>query len=252
MQWLLWKLYLRWCCASQDSELLDSQRGKQARWNPMQKVLGSIRKVRFTQSTLRQASIREKKGPSLGKRQVKTPHQRSPHALKFEDRSHGETETQQRCARSKAWNLAKNIYKLSEEDKATFYFPAEGWVLPAASTKEPEEREFVVDSGASMHVLSKRDLNSAELETMRTSKSPTTVMTANGEVQTREEATENVKELNLFVTVMLLEETRAVLSLGKLCEDHGKTYHWTSGQKTHISPKTAGELIAIYQTMCHS
>ena len=49
-----------------------SQRGKQRR-----KVLGSIRKVRFTQSTLRQASIQEKKGP-LGKIQVKHSHQRSP------------------------------------------------------------------------------------------------------------------------------------------------------------------------------
>ena len=93
------------------------------------------------------------------------------------------------------------------------------------------EREFVVDSGASMHMVSKRDLNSVELETMSISKNPTTVVTANGEVQTREEATVYVKELDLFVTVMLLEETPAVLSLGKLCEDHGKTYHWTSGQK---------------------
>ena len=50
-------------CVSQDSELLDSQRGKQAQRNPMQKVLGSIRRIRITQSTLRQASIREKKGP---------------------------------------------------------------------------------------------------------------------------------------------------------------------------------------------
>ena len=64
---------------------------------------------------------------------------------------------------------------------------------------------------------------------MRTSRSPTTVMTANGEVQTIEEATMYVKELDLFVTVMLLEETPAVLSLGKLCEDHGQTCHWTSG-----------------------
>ena len=38
-----------------------------------------------------------------------------------------------------------------------------------------------------MHMVSKRDHNSAELETMRTSRSPATVMTANGEVQTREE-----------------------------------------------------------------
>ena len=106
--------------------------------------------------------------------------------MKFEDRSHEETERRQRCARSKAWNLAKHIYKLKEKDKAAFYFPAEEWVLPAASTKEPEDREFVVDSGASMHMVSEKDLISAELETMRTSRSPTTVMTANGEVQTRE------------------------------------------------------------------
>ena len=33
---------------------------------------------------------------------------------------------------------------------------------------------------------------------------------------------------------MLLEETPAVLSLGKLCEDHGYTYHWTSGQNPHL------------------
>ena len=58
-----------------------------------------------------------------------------------------------------------------------------------------------------MHVVSKRDLNSAELETMRISRNPTTVMMANGEVQTRDEATVYVKEMDLFVTVVLLEET---------------------------------------------
>ena len=36
-----------------------------------------------------------------------------------------------------------------------------------------------------MHMVSKKDLGSAELETMRTSRSPTTVMTTNGEVQTK-------------------------------------------------------------------
>ena len=36
-----------------------------------------------------------------------------------------------------------------------------------------------------MHMVTKKDLNSAELETMRISRNPTTVMTANGEVQVR-------------------------------------------------------------------
>ena len=85
-----------------------------------------------------------------------------------------------------------------------------------------------------MHMVSKKDLNSAELETMRISRNLATVMTANGEVQTREESTVYVKELDLFVTVMLLEEIPAVLSHGKLCEDW-YTYHWTSGQKPHLT-----------------
>ena len=72
-----------------------------------------------------------------------------------------------------------------------------------------------------MHVVNKRDLNYAELDTMRTSKSLTTVMTTNGEVRTKEEATMHVKQLDVFVKIMLLEETPAVFSLEKLCEDHG-------------------------------
>ena len=210
-------------CVSQDSDAVVPQRGKQSWGNPMQKVLGSIQRVRFTKSTLRQASIREKEGPSLGEIQVKIPHQRSPYAISCEDRSQEETERQERCARGKAWNLARNIYKPKENDKKL------------------EEREFVVDSGASMHMVSKKDLDSAELEAMRISENPTTVMTANGEVQTREEATVYVEELDLFVPVVFLEETPTVLSLGKLCEDHGYTYRWTSGQKPHLTP--SGKII---------
>ena len=84
-------------------------------------------------------------------------------------------------------------------------------------------------------MLSRKNLNSAELETVRVSKSPTTVVAANGEVQTREEATVFVKEFDLFVTVKLLEDTPAVLSLGKLCEDHRYSCEWTSGQKPQLT-----------------
>ena len=48
--------------------------------------------------------------------------------------------------------LPKTQKKLKRKDKATFYSPAEEWVLPVASIKELEEREFVVDSGACMHM----------------------------------------------------------------------------------------------------
>ena len=61
-----------------------------------------------------------------------------------------------------------------------------------------------------------------------------TVITANGEVQTKEEATVYVKELDLLMTIKLLEDTTAVLSHEMLCEDHGYSYEWTSGQLPHL------------------
>ena len=89
----------------------------------------------------------------------------------------------------------------------------------------------MVDSGASMHMISRKDFNSAELETVTTSRCPTTVVTANAEEQTHQEARVHVRESDLFLYVKILEDTPAVLSLGKLCEDHGYSYEWTNGQK---------------------
>ena len=121
------------------------------------------------------------------------PHQRNPDAPKFEVQSQEETEWQERWAREAAWKLAKNVFKLKEQERATFFSPLENRCLPA-STLKPEEREFVVDSGASMHMISIKDLSDAEMDTLTKSCSPTIVITANGEVQTHEEATVYVSQ----------------------------------------------------------
>ena len=84
---------------------------------------------------------------------------------------------------------------------------------------------------ASMHTLSGKDLNLAELETVRVSRNPTTVITANGEVN----------DLDLFVTAQILEDTPTVLSHGTLCEDHGYFYERTSGQNTTSYYKRQGK-----------
>ena len=142
------------------------------------------------------------------------------------------------CRGARRGDLAKYIATSSEKRTKlpSSHLPAD-WSLPAPSTRKSEEREFVVDSGASMHMVSRKDLNSAELGTVQVSKNPTVVITANGEVLTKEEATVYVRELGLFVTIMLLEDTRAALSLGKLCKDHGFSFHWTSGQKPQLIKK---------------
>ena len=113
------------------------------------------------------------------------PHQRSPDAPKFEDRSQEETEWQEQGSREAAWKLAKSVLKLKEKNKAAFFSPSENRGLLASNLK-PEEREFVVDSGVLMHMISKKDLNSAKMDTLTKSCSPAIVITASGEVQTHE------------------------------------------------------------------
>ena len=60
-----------------------------------------------------------------------------------------------------------------------------------------------------MHMISKKDLSNAEMDTLTKSSSPTIVITANGEVQTHEEAIVHVKELDIFLTMKVLEKSPA-------------------------------------------
>ena len=98
-----------------------------------------------------------------------------------------------------------------------------------------------------MHIISKKDLNSAEMDTLTESCSPTIVITANGEVQTHEEAIVYVKELDIFLTMKVLDNTPAVLSLGKLCDENGYSYEWIT-VKNHISSKTVFGYSATQRT----
>ena len=50
-----------------------------------------------------------------------------------------------------------------------------------------------------MHMISKKDLSNAEMDTLTKLCSPATVITANGEVQTHEEAIVYVKQLGFFL-----------------------------------------------------
>ena len=192
----------------------------------------TIQRVKFKKAIARHTKIRDQ-NPSLRSICPGEPHERSPNAPKFEDRSQEETEWQEQGAREAAWKLAKNAFKLKEHQRATFFSPSENRCLPA-STLKPEEREFVVDPGASMHMISTKDLSDAEMDTLTKSCSPTIVITANGEVQTHEEAIVYVKELGIFLTMKVLENTPAVLSLGKLCDENGYSYEWINGQKPHL------------------
>ena len=102
----------------------------------------TIQRVKFKKAIARHTKIRDQ-NPSLGYICPGEPHERSPNAPKFEDRSREETEWQELGAREAAWKLAKSVFKLKEHEKAAFFSSPENRCLPA-STLKPEEREFVV------------------------------------------------------------------------------------------------------------
>ena len=79
----------------------------------------SIQRVKFTKAFARRTKIRDQ-NPSLGLICPGAPHQRSPNAPKFEDRSQEEKEWQEQGAREAAWKLAKSVLKLKENNRATF------------------------------------------------------------------------------------------------------------------------------------
>ena len=70
-----------------------------------------IQRVKFTKAIARHTKIRDQ-NPSLGYICPGEPHERSPNAPKFEDRSQEETERQEQGAREAAWKLAKNVVKI--------------------------------------------------------------------------------------------------------------------------------------------
>ena len=192
-----------------------------------------IRCVRLSTAVLRNAKLRDQK-PSLNKICHGDSHQRGSNSPKLEDRSQEETEWQEHWAREAAWKLAKKILKLKEKHKAALFSPTEKLCLQSPSKIKREQREFVVDSGASMHMMSRKDFNSAELETVSLSRCPTSVITVYGEVETHEEATVYVRELDMFLTVKILEDTPGNHSIyTHLSEDQNykgslqKTYWWS-------------------------
>ena len=100
-----------------------------------------VQRVKFTKAVARHTQIRDQ-NPSLGLICPGEPHQRSPNAPKFEDRSQEETEWQERCAREAAWKLAQNIIKLKEKHKNSILLTF-GKLVPACiNSFEPEGKRI--------------------------------------------------------------------------------------------------------------
>ena len=117
------------------------------------------------------------------------------------------------------------------ENQAIFLKPKMEHGVASTSTVKPDEREFIVASCASVQVMSKNSVSPEELDTVKASRLSVTAITSNGSTHTTEEAVVYVNDLDMFVTVPLLEVTPTVLYLDTLRRTWG--VH-TSGKKTKI------------------
>ena len=96
------------------------------------------------------------------------------------------------------------------------------------------EREYIVDSGASFHIVPKASLTPKERNTSKKGES-IAVTTANGEVHINTQVRVYVHELCIFVWAYLLKCDVAILSLGPLCDEDGFTYLWEPGCSPTLS-----------------
>ena len=93
-------------------------------------------------------------------------------------------------------------------------------------------RTYIVDSGASFHIVDGSTLSAKERKTLLKIKKPILTSTANGEIELTESCTIYVRELGMHLPAYVHKGTVAILSLGLLCQDLGFTYEW----KPNASP----------------
>ena len=155
------------------------------------------------------------RGPTFGNNWVSGSHpggtsqHRSPNGLTFEDRDPNYTLWAEDDARKVAWQWAKQLYRIrgtALENEDTFFSPKMEWRGALTSNVNP----------GGFWCFYAYELDGIDPEEMEPSKYfdfPTTVITATGSIDTTQEAT--VKDLDMFVTVQLFEDSPAEFSVGK-------------------------------------
>ncbi len=100
--------------------------------------------------------------------------------------------------------------------------------LAQATGRRP--RRYIVDSGASFHLVDPRTLTRKEQQTIEDIEEPIPIETANGEVVVTKRCRVKVLELGIYVWAFLHEDTVCVLSLGLLVNRGGFSYYWKPGK----------------------
>ena len=90
-------------------------------------------------------------------------------------------------------------------------------------------------------MVGKNDWTPEDADTIPASKTLCETLTAHGTVFTSGEATVHFEDLDMFVTFQLLEDSPAVLSLGRLSVENGHTYEWNPGESSYQESNKMGK-----------
>ena len=137
------------------------------------------------------------------------------------------------------WELHNITYKIRDRTKKTRIrckkTKTVAWVIPPQTGISHEDRELKVDSGASMHRMSKNDFFHGESETIRKSKESCTSVTANGKTTTTEEPGVCVRHLDIFVCCRPFLEDSPAAPAREFCEEHGYSCEGKENTYPHSS-----------------
>ena len=104
----------------------------------------------------------------------------------------------------------------------------------ASSDRKQSSRMYYVDSGASFHIVSLKDLTARERRRVGRLDTPQPLNTANGATYAYQTAEIYVRDLGVTVNALILGDSPPLLSLGKLCAEHGLRYVWEGANTPYI------------------
>ena len=95
---------------------------------------------------------------------------------------------------------------------------------------------WILDTGSSNHLVSPSSLPKGLRGAIEQNAHAVRLATANGIIEATDVIDVDIQSLGAKARVLVLPNTPAVLSIGRLIEDHGCTFKWTPGEASITDP----------------
>ena len=112
-----------------------------------------------------------------------------------------------------------------------------------------EQREYLVDTGASFHCIGESALTDKERDTIREINRPVMLQTAKGITTADQVVDVYVRQLEIFVEALVLGESPPLLSVGQLIKEHSCTSNM--GKKGATMKTPSGSPVRVRLPFSH-